>query len=183
MNRLPFENPPIVDTLEEERERLRNEIALPGGTICKACNQNVALRPRSIDLAQFLGLVDCHIEAGFNPYKAREAIEKAARKHARRFADSELSPTCRRTNHAQLRHWGLIVRPDGMSKPWWEITRLGREFLYGRARVPRTALTYNKECHGFKDGSDLIGREDLELFDEFLHMAGVPPYGYWDIVG
>lgn len=64
--------------------------------------------------------------------------------------------------YSYLRFWGLLEPSEVTSglNGYWRITRSGREFVEGRARIPRHVYMYNGESEGPVDPYDRIAIQD-----------------------
>ena len=65
-------------------------------------------------------------------------------------------------DYAKLRHWGLV---EQASYGRWRVTALGRQWLQGRAEVPRIAVTYNRRFVRFDEGP-------MTVFDCYGSQSG-----------
>lgn len=74
--------------------------------------------------------------------------------------DMDLFPEDR-SQTSILASFGLLEKvlgPDGAHKPrCWRVTRLGRDFVYGKEKIPKWIWTYNGEVYGGMDKAPTIG--------------------------
>ena len=140
--------PPVVDTLEEERERLKREMWNPEGTHCKACEQMVKVYHRNMYDKQAIALVQL-VKLWLLSDKTWIHVTELPIMHGRHGGG----------DFAKLEHYGLIESKPSESpgakrcSGMWKPTETGCEFEEGDTKLPTALLIYNNKVVGYDEGS------------------------------
>lgn len=130
------------------------------GCECPCCRQYVKEYRRSIHTSMALVLVALHKHFAANP-----GLEWL---HVSKFPINERFNINGDYNY--LRHWGLL-EPHPEFTGHWRVTELGRMFVRGDARVPKTVFLFNNERVGASEQTISIQDALGNTFDYNALMA------------
>lgn len=153
-----------MDTLIEERDRIKKEKWNKKGTACRACEQYCRVYRRRFYRTLALDLISLYklsIEQDRIFFNVKE-IYARSRIAAR-------APVV----IAVAAYWGLVIQqpkdPGDRSKRTsgnWAITDKGRDFVQRKIRIPSHAILFNKNVEGFSETTvqidDHLGNFDYE---------------------
>lgn len=124
-------------TIKQAKEWLRKR--LHDGADCPVCNQRVQMYKRKLNSGMAHALFQIHNHAGMQWTRVQDMPD------APKGGD-----------YAKLRFWGLLESSgdragDGNSAGLWRVTTKGRNFLYGKTKVPAYIGTYNNQSFPLPD--------------------------------
>lgn len=129
------------DTLAEARSVVIE--SLNEGSICPCCGQFARRYKRTIyssQVKQLISLYKLNRDLGWHLFFHRTVVVRTANNN----------------DLALLRHWGLLelepnADPGKKDSGNFRITKLGRQFVEQKIRVPRACFQYNDTVEGFTE--------------------------------
>lgn len=132
-------------TIDEARKWMADTIHNRKGTVCPVCRRHAEIYRVTITASMAQLLITAHAEYGVGkPFRMRT------------IADQLVSND---RNGARLRAWDLIEPADEWG--YWQVTKLGGQFLAGRVSLPKGAILQNNELLKF-DYTKMITVNDLK---------------------
>lgn len=134
-------------SLVDAREYVRQVATTKDGGHCPCCGQDVKVYRRTItsSMARALVVIYLHFRTrGFAPMYVHVPTLLAGQ----RTLPTRLKASWHGGDWSKLRYWDLLqplvaTREDGSNRVgYWAITKLGRDFVEGRATVLRHAFLY-----------------------------------------
>ena len=134
-----------MESIKEAKEYLRDNYKK--GCKCPCCDQVVKLYKRKLNSGMATTLIQIHKHSK-NFFHVKDMLREKG------FHNGH--------DWSLLKYWGLIQELDALpgstkkSSGQYRVTSKGEEFIYGRAKLPKHILIYNKRFQGFSDEETTI---------------------------